>query len=70
MFKLLTSQPLPPRVPQWEEFGGHCGVGSANPDKIENLWTDEMMKLTNADLNDNVHNPVIKQLEVSSGIKI
>ncbi|GMF03244.1 unnamed protein product [Ambrosiozyma monospora] len=58
------------RVPQWEEFGGHCGVGSANPVKVENLWTDEMMKLTNADLNDNVHNPVIKQLEVSSGIKI
>lgn len=58
------------RVEDWVNIGGHCGVGSANAKPIENLWTDEMMKLTNGDLNKNTINPVIEQLEVSSGIKI
>lgn len=58
------------RVPEWEAIGGHCGVGSVTQTPLENLWTDEMLKLTNADLNSNVLNPVIEQLEVSSGIKL
>jgi 5-aminolevulinate synthase len=58
------------RVEDWESLGGHCGVGTVNSTPLENLWTDEFMALTNADLNSNVLNPVIEQLEVSSGIKI
>lgn len=58
------------RVKDWENIGGHCGVGSTNPENIENLWTDEFLQLTNNDLNPNVLNPVIEQLEVSSGIKV
>ncbi|KAG0686379.1 mitochondrial 5-aminolevulinate synthase, partial [Pichia californica] len=57
------------RVSDWENIGGHCGVGSVDQTSIENLWTDEFLKLTNKDLNPNVLNPVIEQLEVSSGIK-
>lgn len=58
------------RVRDWENIGGHCGVGSTNMKPIENLWTDEMMALKNSDLNPNTINPVIEQLEVSSGIKL
>lgn len=58
------------RISDWENIGGHCGVGSTVETPIENLWTDEFMKLTNQDLNPNVLNPVIEQLEVSSGIKL
>lgn len=58
------------RVADWENIGGHCGVGSATATPVQNLWTDEMMKLTNADLNPNTIDPVIEQLEVSSGIRI
>lgn len=58
------------RVADWESIGGHCGVGSTTQTPLENLWTDEFLQLTNKDLNSNVLNPVIEQLEVSSGIKI
>ncbi|GMM30496.1 5-aminolevulinate synthase [Martiniozyma asiatica (nom. inval.)] len=57
------------RYSDWENIGGHCGVGS-NIEPLENLWSDEMLNLTNKDLNQNTLDPVIKQLEVSSGIKI
>lgn len=58
------------RVNDWENIGGHCGVGSVSQSPLENLWTEEFLQLTNKDLNPNVLNPVIEQLEVSSGIKI
>ena len=58
------------RVNDWENIGGHCGVGSVSQNPLENLWTEEFLQLTNKDLNPNVLNPVIEQLEVSSGIKI
>ncbi|VEU20236.1 DEKNAAC101144 [Brettanomyces naardenensis] len=58
------------RVPDWEAFGGHCGVGAANHESSKPLWTDEELKLTNADLNPNVLDPLFQQLEVSSGIKL
>lgn len=58
------------RVQDWENIGGHCGVGSSTQTPLENLWTDEFLQLTNSDLNPNVLNPVIEQLEVSSGIKM
>ncbi|QPG77096.1 mitochondrial 5-aminolevulinate synthase [Brettanomyces nanus] len=58
------------RVSDWEAFGGHCGVGSANHESVVPLWTDDQIKLTNADLNPNVIGPVFKQLEVSSGIRL
>lgn len=58
------------RVEDWERMGGHCGVGSVNATPLENLWTDELIALTDKDLNPNVINPVIEQLEVSSGIKV
>lgn len=58
------------RVSDWENIGGHCGVGSATHTPLENLWTEEFLQLTNSDLNPNVLNPVIEQLEVSSGIKL
>lgn len=58
------------RVEDWERMGGHCGVGSADSTAVENLWNDEFMALTNKDLNPNVVNPIIEQLEVSSGIKV
>ena len=58
------------RVQDWENIGGHCGVGSVAQTPLENLWTDDFLKLSNSDLNPNVLNPVIEQLEVSSGIKV
>ncbi|OWB75820.1 hypothetical protein B5S31_g5832 [[Candida] boidinii] len=58
------------RFNDWESQGGHVGVGIKDPIKIENLWTDEMLNLTNNDLNPNVLNPVIEQLQTSSGVKL
>lgn len=58
------------RVDDWAKFGGHCGVGAAKHESDKPLWTDEQLKLTNADLNRNVIDPVIKQLETSSGVPL
>ena len=58
------------RVKDWENIGGHCGVGAVSEQPLENLWTDELLALKNTDLNPNVLDPVIEQLEVSSGIRV
>ncbi|KAF6011305.1 mitochondrial 5-aminolevulinate synthase [Brettanomyces bruxellensis] len=58
------------RISDWASFGGNCGIGSSKHDSDEPLWTDDELKLTNNDLNRNVYDPVIKPLEVSSGIKL
>ena len=43
-----------PRVKDWERQGGFLGVGDKNHVREPDLWTEEQLKLTNADLNPNV----------------
>lgn len=59
-----------PRVRDWESQGGILGVGEKDYVEQENLWTEEQLQLTNDSLNPNVLDPVLQQLEVSSGIKV
>ncbi|KAI3406433.2 HEM1 [Candida oxycetoniae] len=48
---------------------GLCGVGQEEDTlKIQHLWTDEQLTLTDADLNPNVINPIINPIGVSSGV--
>ncbi|CCD24160.1 5-aminolevulinate synthase NDAI_0C05010 [Naumovozyma dairenensis CBS 421] len=58
-----------PRIRDWEIQGGLLGVGEPGFKEPVNLWTQDQLNLTNEDLNPNVFNPVVEQLEVSSGIK-
>lgn len=58
-----------PRVRDWESQGGLLGVGESGFVEEPNLWTSSQLSLTNDDLNPNVRDPIVKQLEVSSGIK-
>ncbi|ODV82836.1 hypothetical protein CANARDRAFT_10216 [[Candida] arabinofermentans NRRL YB-2248] len=58
------------RVADWENIGGHCGVGKLNAKPVENLWTDELLNLRNGDLNENVIDPIVRQLETSSGVRV
>ncbi|KAF3930078.1 hypothetical protein ABW19_dt0204975 [Dactylella cylindrospora] len=37
-----------PRTSDWAAKGGHVGVGVANPEKVENIWTDEQLALEKA----------------------
>ncbi|QLQ81928.1 hypothetical protein HG537_0G01820 [Torulaspora globosa] len=59
-----------PRVRDWESQGGILGVGEKDYVEQDNLWTEEQLQLTNDALNPNVLDPVLQQLEVSSGIKV
>lgn len=59
-----------PRVRDWESQGGILGVGEKNFVEEANLWTEEQLQLTNDSLNPNVKDPIIDQLEVSSGILV
>lgn len=59
-----------PRVRDWESQGGILGVGEKNYVEEENLWTEEQLQFTNDALNPNVREPVLQQLEVSSGIQV
>lgn len=59
-----------PHVKDWEAQGGFLGIGDPNFVKEPNLWTEKQLTYTNADLNPNTKNPVIEQLEVSSGITV
>lgn len=59
-----------PRIEDLANQGGLLGVGDPNHVVESNLWTEQQLKYTEKDLNENVFNPVIDQLEVSSGIKI
>ncbi|QLL34811.1 hypothetical protein HG536_0H01860 [Torulaspora globosa] len=59
-----------PRVRDWESQGGILGVGEKDYVEQENLWTEEQLQLTNDSLHPNVLDPVLQQLEVSSGIKV
>lgn len=58
-----------PRVRDWEVQGGLLGVGDPNHVPQPNLWTKDQLTLTNNDLHPNVKQPIIEQLEVSSGIR-
>ncbi|CCC68352.1 hypothetical protein NCAS_0B02680 [Naumovozyma castellii] len=58
-----------PRIRDWENQGGLLGVGEPGFKEPKNLWTEQQLNLKNADLNPNVFDPVIEQLEVSSGIQ-
>lgn len=58
-----------PRVRDWENQGGILGVGQKDFVEEANLWTEQQLQLTNDSLNPNVLDPVLQQLEVSSGIK-
>ena len=59
-----------PRIRDWEMQGGLLGVGDKNFVPEPNLWTEEQLSFSNEDLNSNVFEPVIDQLEVSSGVKL
>lgn len=59
-----------PRVKDWESQGGILGVGEPGFVEQSNLWTEEQLSLTNEHLNPNVRDPILDQLEVSSGIKV
>ncbi|RCK59235.1 5-aminolevulinate synthase, mitochondrial [Candida viswanathii] len=56
------------RISDWKKEGGLCGVGIEGASKVEHIWTDEQLALTDADLNPNVVEPAITPLGVSSGI--
>ncbi|KAK6462588.1 5-aminolevulinate synthase mitochondrial precursor [Scheffersomyces coipomensis] len=56
------------RINDWKAQGGLCGVGSENASKIEHIWTDEQLNLTDADLNPNVFEPTVAPIGVSSGV--
>lgn len=56
------------RISDWKKQGGLCGVGIDGAAKVEHIWTDEQLALTDADLNSNVVEPTITPLSVSSGI--
>lgn len=57
------------RINQWEAKGGLCGVGEQNAKQVEHIWTDEQLNLKDTDLNSNVFEPVIKPIDVSSGVQ-
>ncbi|SJM83565.1 probable 5-aminolevulinate synthase, mitochondrial [Zygosaccharomyces bailii] len=59
-----------PRVRDWESQGGILGVGESDFVEQSNLWTEEQLSLSNNQLNPNVSDPVLGNLEVSSGIKV
>ncbi|AMD20989.1 HEL292Wp [Eremothecium sinecaudum] len=59
-----------PRIRDWEAYGGLLGVGEPGYVPEPNLWTEQQLSFTNADLNPNVIDPVFEQLAVSSGIKV
>ncbi|SCU81211.1 LAMI_0B05204g1_1 [Lachancea mirantina] len=58
-----------PRVKDWEYQGGLLGVGQPEYVPEPNLWTEQHLSYTNNDLHPNVREPIVDQLEVSSGIK-
>ncbi|GAA5867916.1 hypothetical protein JCM8547_003413 [Rhodosporidiobolus lusitaniae] len=37
------------RTAEWQAEGGRCGVGAAQPQVVENLWTDEQLALKDLD---------------------
>lgn len=59
-----------PRIADLKARGGLCNVGVEDYVAEPNLWTEKQLNYTQADLNENVFNPIIEQLEVSSGVKI
>lgn len=58
-----------PRIKDLEARGGLCNVGVEGYVPEPNLWTEKQLSYTEDDLNPNVFNPIIEQLEVSSGVK-
>ncbi|KAL6454712.1 HEM1 5-aminolevulinate synthase [Candida maltosa Xu316] len=56
------------RINDWRKQGGLLGVGVDDAPKIEHIWTDKQLSLTDADLNPNVVDPEINPLDVSSGV--
>lgn len=58
-----------PRISDLEARGGLYNVGVEGYIPETNLWTEQQLSYTQEDLNENVFNPVIEQLEVSSGVK-
>ncbi|KAH3681282.1 hypothetical protein WICPIJ_007743 [Wickerhamomyces pijperi] len=59
-----------PRIKDIEAMGGLCNVGVPGYVPEPNLWTEQQLAYTDKDLNQNVFNPIIEQLEVSSGVKV
>ncbi|CCK68103.1 5-aminolevulinate synthase KNAG_0A04260 [Huiozyma naganishii CBS 8797] len=59
-----------PRTSDWAANGGLLGCGDPTVPVQRDLWTDEQLQLTNADLNANVYDHAAEELEVSSGIKL
>ncbi|SCW04057.1 LAFE_0H04962g1_1 [Lachancea fermentati] len=58
-----------PRVKDWQNQGGLLGIGQPDFVPEPNLWTSDQLSYKNDDLHPNVKEPIIDQLEVSSGIK-
>ncbi|ODV59158.1 5-aminolevulinate synthase [Ascoidea rubescens DSM 1968] len=59
-----------PRLSQYKQNGSLCGVGDQSSEikNISQIWTDAQLKLTEKDLHPSVFDPLIKQLETSSGV--
>lgn len=57
-----------PRINDYALNGGHCGVGEANAQSTQHLWTDEQLNLNDAALNPNVFEPTVPYVGVSSGV--
>lgn len=55
------------RVNQWAA-DPLCGVGEIDPTKVEHVWTDAQLALTDSALNTNVLDPVVPAVGVSSGV--
>ncbi|CCH57943.1 hypothetical protein TBLA_0A01440 [Henningerozyma blattae CBS 6284] len=56
-----------PRIKDWALQGGFLGSENGY-DKSMNLWTPEQRALTNDDLNKNVFDPIIDDIDISSGV--
>lgn len=57
------------RVQDWANGSRMCGVGEIDPTKVEHVWTDAQLQLTDASLNRNVIDPIVAAVGVSSGVQ-
>lgn len=56
------------RVQDWANGDRLCGVGEVDPTKVKHIWTDAQLELTDAALHNNVIDPNVAPIGVSSGV--
>lgn len=56
------------RIADWEQIGGHCGVGGAAKLPVEHIWTAKQLSLDDSDLHRSVVDPIVAPVQVSSGV--